>query len=170
MPVSDVLRVSGPHAATILKVIPEAYVAESFEQAVTFSHETFAPIATIEGDVLRGPHLVAGGAKVESRGILATRREIKELRERVERDREMLARLAAEVASLDARIVEATSAIGLLQDEEHVQEKALVGARRAAGARSRRHAAAVAQDRRRRDGAASRRRGTSSARDASSGC
>jgi chromosome segregation protein len=126
VPVSDVLRVSGPHAATILKVIPEAYVAESFEQAVTFSHETFAPIATIEGDVFRGPHLVAGGAKVESRGILATRREIKELRERVERDREMLARLGADVASLDARIVEATSAIGLLQEEEHVQEKALV--------------------------------------------
>ncbi len=121
------LRVSGPHAATILKVIPEAYVAESFEQAVTFSHETFAPIATIEGDVFRGPHLVAGGAKVESRGILATRREIKELRERVGRDRQLLAQLAAEVASLDARIVEATSAIGVLQEEEHVHEKALVG-------------------------------------------
>jgi chromosome segregation protein len=126
VPVSDVLRVSGPHAATILKVIPEAYVADNFEQAVTFSHETAAPIATIEGDVFRGPHLVAGGAKVESRGILTTRREIKELRERVERDREMLARLAADVASLDARIVEATSAIALLQEEERTQEKALV--------------------------------------------
>ena len=126
VPVSDVLRVNGPHAATILKVIPEAYVAESFEQAVTFSHETFAPIATIDGDVLRGPHLVAGGTKVESRGILATRREIKELRERVERDRATLARLADEVVRLDAHIVEATNAIEVLQDEEHVQEKALV--------------------------------------------
>jgi chromosome segregation protein len=124
--VSDVLQVSGPHAATILKVIPEAYVAESFEQAVAFSHETAAPIATIDGDVLRGPHLVAGGAKVESRGILATRREIKELRERVERDRLTLTRLAAEVTRLDAHIVEASASIALLQDEEHVQEKALV--------------------------------------------
>jgi len=88
--VSEVLRVNGPHAATILKVIPEAYVADSFEQAVAFSHETPAPIATIDGDVLRGPHLVAGGAKVESRGILATRREIKELREKLaERTREV---------------------------------------------------------------------------------
>ena len=126
VPVSDVLRVNGPHAATILKVIPEAYVAESFDQAVAFSHETVAPIATIDGDVLRGPHLVAGGAKVESRGILATRREIKELRERVERDQQMLARLADEVARLDAHIVEATRAIALLQEEEHDQEKALV--------------------------------------------
>ena len=126
VPVSDVLRVNGPHAATILKVIPEAYVAESFEHAVAFSHETVAPIATVDGDVLRGPHLVAGGAKVESRGILATRREIKELRERVERDRQMLARLADEVARLDAHIVDATRAIALLQGEEHDQEKALV--------------------------------------------
>ncbi len=125
--VSDVLRVNGPHAATILKVIPEAYVAESFEQAVAFSHETVAPIATVEGDVLRGPHLVAGGARVESRGILATRREIKELRERVERDRLTVIRLAEEVARLDAHIVEATSTIASLQEEEHDEEKALVG-------------------------------------------
>jgi chromosome segregation protein len=124
--VSDVLRVNGPHATTILKVIPEAYVAESFDQAVAFSHETTAPIATIDGDVLRGPHLVAGGARVESRGILATRREIKELREKVERDRQMLARLADDVARLDAHIVEVTTTIALLQDEEHDQEKALV--------------------------------------------
>ena len=124
--VSDVLRVNGPHAATILKVIPEAYVAESFEQAVAFSHETVAPIATIDGDVLRGPHLVAGGAKVESRGILATRREIKELRERVERDRATLTRLADDVTRLDAHIVDATTAIALLQEQEHDHEKALV--------------------------------------------
>jgi len=124
--VSEVLRVNGPHAATILKVIPEAYVADSFEQAVAFSHETPAPIATIDGDVLRGPHLVAGGAKVESRGILATRREIKELREKVDRDRQMLVRLADDVARLDAHIVEAATAIANLQDEEHDEEKALV--------------------------------------------
>jgi chromosome segregation protein len=124
--VSDVLRINGPHATTIQKVIPEAYVAESFEQAVAFSRETVAPIATIEGDVLRGPHLVAGGAKVESRGILATRREIKELREKVERDRLAVIGLAEEVARLDAQIVDATSAIASLQEEEHDQEKALV--------------------------------------------
>jgi chromosome segregation protein len=124
--VSDVLRVNGPHAATILKVIPEAYVAETFEQAVELARDTIAPIATIDGDVFRGPHLVAGGTKVESRGILATRREIKELREKVERDRAILAQLNEDVARLHDRIVETTGAIAALQDEEHDQEKALV--------------------------------------------
>jgi chromosome segregation protein len=126
VPVSDVLRVQGPHVATIQKVLPEAYVADTFEQAVSFSRQTSAPIATLEGDVLRGPHLVTGGAKVESRGILATRREIKELVERVAADREQLARLAADVAQLELAIAEATGAITGLQVEEHAQEKAIV--------------------------------------------
>jgi chromosome segregation protein len=127
VPVSDVLQVNGPHVATILKVIPEAYVADTFEQAVTFSRTTAAPIATLDGDVFKGPHLVAGGAKVESRGILATRREIKELRERVERGRVMLARVADQAAGLERAVAEAGSAIAALQDEEHEQEKAIVG-------------------------------------------
>ena len=126
VPVSDVLHVHGPHAITILKVIPEAYVADTFEQAVAFSRQTAAPVATLDGDVLRGPHLVAGGAKVESRGILATRREIKELRERAESDRAALGRLAEDVARLDVNVAEAASAIGALQDAEHEQEKAIV--------------------------------------------
>jgi len=126
VPVADVLHVQGPHAITIQKVLPEAYVADTFEQAVSFSRQTSAPIATLDGDVFRGPHLVTGGAKVESRGILATRREIKELGERVAADREQLARLASTVAQLEITIAEATSAIAGLQAEEHAQEKLIV--------------------------------------------
>jgi chromosome segregation protein len=126
VPVADVLRVQGPHAITIQKVLPEAYVADTFEQAVAFSRQTSAPIATLDGDVLRGPHLVAGGAKVESRGILATKREIKELRERVAAERETLSRLAAGVAQLELTMAQATSAIVALQAEEHLQEKGIV--------------------------------------------
>jgi len=126
VPVSDVLRVQGPHAITISKVLPEAYVAESFTQAVAFSRETSAVIATLDGDVLRGPHLVTGGTKVESRGILATRREIKELRERVALERDTLSRLTAEAAQLELTIAQATIAIASMQEEEHAQEKAIV--------------------------------------------
>ncbi len=127
IPVSDVLRVTGPHAATIWKVLTEAYVAETFEQAVALSRQTSAPIATLDGDVLHGPHLVSGGAKAESRGILATRREIKELRERVAVDREALVRALTEVAHLDVAMAQATGSIVSLQAEQHRQEKAIVG-------------------------------------------
>src|SRR5687768_17121993 len=126
VPVSEVMRLQGPHVVTISKVIPEAYVADTFEQAVSFSRQTSAPVATLEGDVLRGPHLVSGGAKVESRGILATRREIKELRERVAADRQALARLGNEAAQLEITIAQATSAIAALLAEQHRQEKDVV--------------------------------------------
>jgi chromosome segregation protein len=126
VPVSDVLRVQGVHATTILKVLPEAYVAESFDHAVSFSRQTSAPVATLEGDVFRGPHLVSGGAKVESRGILATRREIKELRERVAADRDTLIRLVAEAEGLELQVAQTASAIAGLQAEQHRQEMAIV--------------------------------------------
>jgi chromosome segregation protein len=127
VPVSDVVRIQGPHAFTIQKVMPEAYVADSFEQAVALSRQTAAPVATIEGDVLRGPHLVSGGARVESRGILATRREIKELREQVAADRDALARLVEETSALELSMASATTAIAAVQAEQHRQEMALVG-------------------------------------------
>ncbi len=127
VPVADVIRIGGPHAITIRKVLPEAYVADSFDQAVAFSRETSAVVATLDGDVLRGPHLVSGGAKVESRGILATRREIKELRERVTAERESLARLIEETGSLELVMARATTAIAALLAEQHREEKEIVG-------------------------------------------
>jgi chromosome segregation protein len=127
VPISDVLRVVGPHATTIQRVIPEAYVAETFEQAVALSRETSAPVATVGGDVFRGPHLVSGGAKAESRGILATKREIKELHDRIATDRAALSKLMETVAALEVSIASATTAIAALAAERHRQEKEIVG-------------------------------------------
>ncbi len=127
VPVLDLVRVAGPHAPAIRAVIDEAYVADSFEIAVAFSRSTLAPVATLAGEVFRGPHVVSGGAKAEARGILATRREIKDLGESLEQDRVRLEAAAADVRRLDQAIVEATGAIAALQAEQHRQEMALVG-------------------------------------------
>ena len=43
--------------------------------------------------MFRGPHIVEGGARAEARGILTTRREIKELRERAEAEGAAVERL-----------------------------------------------------------------------------
>ena len=126
VPLSDVLRVGGPHVTTIQKVVPEAYVAESFEQAVAMSRQTSALVATLEGDVLRGPHVVCGGTKAESRGILATKREIKELRERTAAGRDELTRLTDQAAQVEIAIAQATGALAALTAEQHRQEVAIV--------------------------------------------
>ena len=125
--VTDAVRISGPYAAALRSVLAESYVAETFEQAVAFARVSDAPVATLEGDVLRGAHLVSGGARVEARGILATRREIKELGERTQAERELLARAADEVARLEGSIAAAAGLLAGLQGEQHEHEKALVG-------------------------------------------
>jgi chromosome segregation protein len=126
VPVADVLRISGPHALTIQKVLPDAYVADSFEAAVACSRETNAFVATVDGDVFKGPHIVWGGAKAESRGILATRREIKELQERIAGDRDALNVAAGELEDIHASITGTADAIATLGNEQHRLALAIV--------------------------------------------
>ncbi|HEV8397806.1 MAG TPA: chromosome segregation protein SMC [Vicinamibacterales bacterium] len=125
--VTEAVRVAGPYAATLRVVLGEAYIADTFEQAVAFARVSDAPVATLDGDVLRGAHLVSGGARVEARGILATRREIKELTERTAVERQVLLRAAEAVTQLEAAIAAAAGSLAALQTEQHEHEKSLVG-------------------------------------------
>ena len=84
-------------------------------------------MATLDGDVFYGRHVVTGGEKAESRGILATKREIKELREKITEARASLDRLATETAGFEQAMAHATAAIAGLTDETHRQEKSIVG-------------------------------------------
>ena len=124
---SSVVRVNGPFAAAIRHAIGEAGIAQSYDGAAVASRLTPLAIATLEGDVFRGPHLVSGGGRAESRGILETKREIKELRDRIAADRESLMRLAQETAELEGAIAHASNAIAALNAEHHKQDKAAVG-------------------------------------------
>jgi chromosome segregation protein len=124
---SSVVRVNGPFAAAVRQAIGEAGIARSYDGASTASRLTSLPIATLDGDVFRGPHLVSGGGRAESRGILETKREIKELRARITADRDALTRLTHETAELEGTIAHATNAIAALNAEHHKQDKAVVG-------------------------------------------
>ncbi len=124
---SSVVRVNGRFADAIKRAVGDAWIAPSYDAATVASRLTPLPVATLEGDVFRGPHLVSGGGLAQSRGILETKREIKELRERITGDRGALARLAAETTELEAAIAQASSAIAALVAELHKQEKAVVG-------------------------------------------
>ncbi len=124
---SDVVRVGGPAADVIRAVIRNAWIAGSYESARAGARATAAPVATLEGDVFRAGHLVEGGGRAESRGILATKREIKELRERAEQAGHAVDRLRESIAEFDVAIAAAESAISSMQGEVHRQEKAVVG-------------------------------------------
>ncbi|HTM34294.1 MAG TPA: chromosome segregation protein SMC [Vicinamibacterales bacterium] len=122
----DVVRVEGPFAGALRAAIGEAWIAESFDTASHVAPSVPFPVATLDGDVFRGRHVVTGGDKAEARGILATKREIKELRERIASQHAELGRLADETTRFEQTIAQATAAIQSLGAEVHRQEKAIV--------------------------------------------
>ena len=124
---SSVVQIAGPYPGAILAVLGGALIAESFEAAARIAPTVAYPVATLEGDVFRGRHVVTGGEKAESRGILATKREIKELREKVAQSRMALDQLMTDTAGFEQTIAHATAAIAGLSAEFHRQEKAIVG-------------------------------------------
>jgi chromosome segregation protein len=126
-PVTQVARPTGAAADAIYSALANAWIAESYDAARAAAGTTLGAIATPDGDVFRGTHVVQGGARSESRGILTTKREIKELRERADADRLTVDRLREEIAGLDVIIAGAESAILSMQGELHRQEKAIVG-------------------------------------------
>ncbi|MEZ5283357.1 MAG: hypothetical protein R2712_00840 [Vicinamibacterales bacterium] len=79
----------------------DALIADSFDQASHLAPVVPVPVATVDGDVFRGRHVVTGGDKAEARGILATKREIKELREKVTEEQAALATLADETLQFE---------------------------------------------------------------------
>jgi chromosome segregation protein len=141
MPLSSVVRVAGPFPAAIQAVMGGALIADSFEAAARLAPTVNFPVATIDGDVFRGRHVVTGGDKAESRGILATKREIKELREKITEAKATLDQLMTEIAGFEETIAHATAASASLSSEIHRQEMEIVGvegqARRAAEDESR---------------------------------
>jgi chromosome segregation protein len=124
--VSSVVHVGGDYATAIRHAIGEAWIADSYERAEVASRVAACPVVTRAGEVFRGPNLVTGGIRRESHGILETRREIKDLRERIASEREALALLEDETAALDTTIAQALAAIDALTSEHHRQEKAIV--------------------------------------------
>jgi chromosome segregation protein len=132
----EVAHASGPAADAIRQAIGDAWIAETADAARSAAAMLSGPVATLDGDVFRGHHLVQGGARAGARGILATKREIKELRERVEVEHASVERLREAITALDVTVAGAESAIAALQAELHVQEKAIVGFELQVGAAS----------------------------------
>jgi chromosome segregation protein len=126
-PLADLVNVHGPAADTIRAVLSRVWIADSYDAAVAGARWTRETVVTLEGDLFRGPLVLEGGMRAAARGILTTKREIKELRERALVDRKAVERLREEIATLDVTVAAAESAIMTFGAELHRQEKAIVG-------------------------------------------
>jgi chromosome segregation protein len=125
VPLRSVIRLSGPYADAIAAAIGNAWLADTLERAAAAALTIAAPVVTLAGEVCRGS-LVTGGVKAGGHGILTTRNEIRELRDRVAAESSALERLTAEVAALDVTIAHADAAVSALESERHRQEKSVV--------------------------------------------
>lgn len=126
-PLASVVRVNGPYAAAIRRAIGDAWIADSYSVAAEHTSRVSTPIATVTGELFRGAHLVSGGVPAEARGILETKRAIKDLCARLEDERAALARLIEEATGFEQMIAVAMSAIEGFLAEHHKHEKAIVG-------------------------------------------
>ena len=120
------VEVAGPGAAAVGAAIADHWLAPSLEAAAEAAGLTAAPIATPEGDVFRGPARLDGGAKAEARGILATKRQIRELEEQIEAGEAAVERLAGALAERDGAAASADTALAELRGERHQHEKAML--------------------------------------------
>ena len=125
--VADLVRVGGPDADLLRAVVARGYVAESWESAVRTARATGLDVATLDGELARGGHVVVGGSRQDARGILATKGEIKEVRARADAEREALADLTLRVAAAAAMAGQTQQAIEEATALLHQHEKALVG-------------------------------------------
>ena len=125
--VADVVRVEGDGAAAIRAALENRWLAGSFDEAVRAGRRTTAPIATPDGDVFHGAALVDGGAKGAALGILAIKREIKALDEKIEAEHEAVRRLTAAHVEMVAASGRAETALTECQQEQHQQEKVMLG-------------------------------------------
>ena len=125
---SDFYRVSGPDAERIKDALPDAILVGALEDALELRTREDVAVVTIAGETLRGA-LIEGGRGVK--GLLAPRREVREVAARLE---ELEAQLAARRAEAAEALGAADAAAGdarALEERIHGTEKELVAARHA---------------------------------------
>ncbi|HVO09240.1 MAG TPA: chromosome segregation protein SMC [Vicinamibacteria bacterium] len=124
---SDFYRVSGPNADRIRASLPDAVVVATLEEAIeVVGRQGPVAVVTLEGETLRGA-LVEGGRGVK--GLLAPRREVKEVGARQAEAEERLQALRAGAAEKGALAAAAAAEVRSLEERIHAAEKDLVSVR-----------------------------------------
>jgi chromosome segregation protein len=123
----DVVRARGPHAPSIAGLLGDALIADSFEVARQLAGTMNVPVATLGGEVFRGPAVIEGGARRDAHGILEMRGDIERRRDELKQVSADVHHLANEMFGLDLAIGHAETALAERVDEQHAQEKLIVG-------------------------------------------
>ena len=125
----SVVRVSGPGESVIGRLLKRRWLAPSIEVATEAASVTSDPIVTPGGVVIRGADVLHGGLKQDARGLLAAKREIRELRVVIAHDVKTIDRLSRELVTKKEHVSRELDVIEKLKSEQHEGEKELVSFR-----------------------------------------
>jgi chromosome segregation protein len=124
---SDFYRVGGPHANRIRAALPDAIVVTTLEDALDVAARRGpVSVVTLAGETLRGA-VVEGGREVK--GLLAPRREVKEVAARQEEAEAGLLTLRAAAAEASGTAGAAAAEARSFDERIHAAEKDLVAVR-----------------------------------------
>jgi len=124
---SERYRVTGPHAEAIRNTLPDALVVDSFDDALAVAHAHGpVPCVTPSGETLHGA--VAEGGR-GGKGLLAPRREIREVTSRLGELETLLGSARARVAAETTAAAAAEAEAAALAERIHAAEKELVAVR-----------------------------------------
>ena len=126
LPIRSALSITGPHAAAIDSVIPEAFIADDLAISLGAAGSISACIATLAGEVVHGRARLSGGSKDEGRAILGIKREIKELRDRIAGEEAQRDQSVFDVAALETRVAHVSTALSAVNADLHREEKAML--------------------------------------------
>ena len=125
--ITDVVKVTGAGAAAVRRLLRHRWVAPTLDDALAAARKTDDPVATPDGVVVRGPQRVAGGGRQGAGGLLAPKREIKELRARIAAESAAVEKVGRRIADGKEEAARSERALGALRQDEHALEKELVG-------------------------------------------
>ena len=120
---TELYRVGLSDGESIKAGLCDALVVRKLEDALALSETLDAPFVTLDGEVVRGAWVEGGRG---GRGLLAPRREVKELKEREVAIDERLHHLKTRDGEVAARIEAALLEIKRTEDAIHDAEKALL--------------------------------------------
>jgi chromosome segregation protein len=121
---SDRLRITSPDLRLAL---PDAIVVETLAQAIRCYREVPSFYVSLAGEVLSPPGVVALGPGGASSGLLATRREIRELESTISLAKERLDESSAVRGRMQSELDEDSRRLDAMWDQLSALEKTLVG-------------------------------------------
>jgi len=116
----------GPAKNTAQQLLKHLWFAPSFEIAAKASHITDDPIVTPEGTVFRSSVIIQIGEKKETRGVLGTKSEIRELRDLITSEKKAVQLLSTEIRHFTDITINTEAALKTLAVEQHACEKELL--------------------------------------------